>query len=188
MVKKVAKEKIKILKTGILNRSSGFTLIELAIVIMILGIILSIAAPKLPKPEILRIKSEIRELKALITLLYDEALIKKNFYRLNYDISNGRYWVTILQKNKEYVKDTNILKREKELPSNLKFEDIITTHAGKKMEGITFSQFFPSGFVEETFIHLKSSKGKYLTLHILPLTGEVKSYEGYKEERSEKIY
>ncbi|MBW1972222.1 MAG: type II secretion system protein [Deltaproteobacteria bacterium] len=184
----MAKEKIKILKTGILNRSSGFTLIELAIVIMILGIILSIAAPKLPKPEILRIKSEIRELKALITLLYDEALIKKNFYRLNYDISNGRYWVTILQKNKEYVKDTNILKREKELPSNLKFEDIITTHAGKKMEGITFSQFFPSGFVEETFIHLKSSKGKYLTLHILPLTGEVKSYEGYKEERAENIY
>ena len=56
---------------------------------------------------------------------------------------------------------------------------------GKIQEGEARLLFFPDGSIERSLIHLRNEKNEVYTLEINPLTGAVKIYDRYIEQKSE---
>jgi hypothetical protein len=75
--------------------------------------------------------------------------------------------------------------RQKELPPGVSFEDVVLDTLGKVQEGKAEVRFFANGCVEHTLIHLKNEGGKVYTLEINPVTGFIRTYEGYIEQKKQ---
>jgi prepilin-type N-terminal cleavage/methylation domain-containing protein len=159
----------------------GLTLIELSAVLLILAVLLALVTPKLRDVTEYRIKKSSRRLASTIKYLFDGAVIRHTYYRLNYDLKRAEYWVTYLDETRQFTQDTSILSSRVRLPGTIHFEDIVTQHRGKVYEGETFTQFFPHGWAEETIIHLADNRGRHYSLLIMPLTGRVRIYDRYVE-------
>jgi hypothetical protein len=55
------------------------------------------------------------------------------------------------------------------------------TSTEKVQEGQTYTQFFPSGLVDRTIVHLRADDGSQLSVLIHPLSGRVTIEQGYRE-------
>jgi prepilin-type N-terminal cleavage/methylation domain-containing protein len=165
---------------------SGMTLIELSAVLLILAVLMAFLTPKIRDLTEYHLKSTSRRLASTIKYLFDEAAIRHTFFRLNYDFKKGEYWVTSLDEGKEFQEDSSVLSARVRLPSTIHFEDVVTQSRGKVFEGQAFTQFFPQGWVEETFIHLVDKRGRHYSLLIMPLTGKVRVYDRYVEFTEKK--
>ena len=77
------------------KKPKGFTLLELIVVIAMIAVIAAIAFPRLDPflPE-RRLKSAARILSGAITLVYGEAIAKNKTYRMYFDASEDKYWIT----------------------------------------------------------------------------------------------
>ena len=82
--------------TRIRNRAPGFTLIELAVVLFIMGLMMLIAMPYFGGFQEAQLKSEARRLASRINYLYQEAGAQKILLRLTFDIDNNSYFATRL--------------------------------------------------------------------------------------------
>ncbi len=169
------------------SNKSGFTLVELSVVLLIIGLIATILIPNIGRIGGDDIKESIRKVGGLVQYLYGEATIqKKNFY-LNFDLEDGSYYITVGREDKEKgtvemipYKD-DFVKKKYALPSSVKIEDIDTISRGKISEGKVTVTFYPEGFVDPTTIHFKNKSDDEMTLMLLPLTGDFKVFDGYKE-------
>ena len=75
------------------NGASGFTLIEVLVVVALIGLIMSIAMPNVTLALKVNLSNSSRELASTIRSTYDEAILKGQVYRVAFDIEKGEYWV-----------------------------------------------------------------------------------------------
>ena len=171
-----------------LRNAKGFTLIELGMVVLLLGVLLLVVSPKFGEITETQIKSAARRLSATIKYLYSEAAFKKRPYRLRFDLDRDEYWIELLEGN-EFVETSDPVLRRKSLPVGVHFKDLVTPRNTEKIEkgGEDFILFSPRGFVEPAVIHLETEGGTNYTVATKPLTGGTIVTDGYveffKEER-----
>lgn len=151
----------------------GFTLIELAVVIVLVGAFLLVAIPKFESITEVNIKSASRRLSGTIMYLYSEAIFKKTVYKLAFDIDRGEYWIQVLDGNEFKAPTDDPLLGIKKLPDGVYFKDIMTQRSrGKSVKGSgEFILFMPTGFVEPAVIHLETEGGVDYTIATKPYTG-----------------
>lgn len=159
-----------------LNR--GYTLIELSLVILLIGIILVFVLPKLDNLGDSKLRTTARQLAGTIQSVYDESVIKKKPWQIVFDIASRTY--TFSEVNDEEPSVISDASRETSLPGNVFIKDIVTEAEGKITEGKVILRFYPDGFVEKNTIHLSDGRKDY-TLVTAPLTGKVRVSEGYVE-------
>ncbi|HXY55033.1 MAG TPA: prepilin-type N-terminal cleavage/methylation domain-containing protein [Nitrospirota bacterium] len=161
----------------------GFTLIELAVVIVVLGIMIALIAPRLGEIGEADLKRSARHLTGSIRFLRDEAEARKEVYRLVFDVEGGHYWVEALtvspEKAAEFKRVQTTIGAEGSLSGQTTFRDV---HAVSHPDD-PFILFTPDGWVEKTFIHLRDGEGKQFTLIVRPLTGDTELREGDVEEK-----
>jgi general secretion pathway protein H len=164
-------------------QSKGFTLIELAVVVAILGVMIALVAPMLGELGEANLKRSARHLTGMIRFLHEESQAKKSEYRLRFDIQDGRYWAESLklisESAVEFQKTTSVIGGEGSLFGQTTFRDI---KAGSHPEE-PYILFTPDGWVESTIIHLRDGSGRDFSLRVKPLTGSTELLEGYVEER-----
>lgn len=163
--------------------SKGFTLIELAVVIVVLGVMLSLVIPRLGELGNANLKQSARHLTGMIRYLRDESQAKKAVYYLRFDIQGGHYWTEVLTRMSdqagEFTRVRSELASEGSLSGQTTFYDV---RAGSHPND-PYIQFTPDGWVEKTFIYLKDANDKMFTLIVHPLTGGTELREGQVEER-----
>ena len=161
------------------SSSKAFTLIELVVVLFIVALLASLVIPRIG-----RFLSHgdtnkaIRQMRAMVRYLSGMSIATKNSYRLYYDLKEGTCWVGRPNAEGEIIKEQEMLTRPLHLPYGVRFKDL-STPRGVQNEGVAYTEFFPTGWVEDTLIHLEGDS--VVTVRLLPLTGEVKVYEGYVE-------
>lgn len=160
---------------------AGFTLIELTMVILIMGILLAFSIPKLGHLTGHNLNLSCRRLSSTVKYLLHRATVKRTIYRLNYDLKTNEYWVTYRDENLEFVADPSGPGRRVKLPREVSFEDIVLVGRGTFAEGEVQTHFFPKGWVDETLVHLKDARGHQASVHILPLSARTKIYGEYVE-------
>lgn len=178
-----------------LRSQSGFTLIEIMIVLAILGAIIGLGLPRL-KINNNNIKSIVRELSVLTKEVRNGARLKGKTFRLAFklDPKKPMYWVEsaagpafapseeTLKNTKSsddkdaaakspFQKDESILKKEKTLPKPLIFGLIDNGRLEPFKEGMAYIYFSPEGLVENAAIQITDGKDLTWTLIINPLTG-----------------
>jgi len=156
----------------------GFTLIEITIVLFILALVALLVAPKLSRFAGGDARSASRELAGFVSALEQEAVASHTIHRLYYDLDADEFWVTTL------VPVGGVLEEgapdsKRQLPSDVRFEDVVTAHQGLVTSGKAFTQFFPSGAVTRTTIHLRDEDDLKYSLSVNPITGRVVVRDGY---------
>ena len=153
------------------DASSGFTLLELSVVLLIFGIAASFLAPRLRDPESAALAASAARLATTARYLYDEAAYQRVPMRLNLDLDRQVYFVTVLggdPDDPEFVPADSPLARPVALPDAVAFRDVVLPAVGIVTEGIVFAQFSPEGWADPLVVHLRSRSGADATMAIEP--------------------
>jgi prepilin-type N-terminal cleavage/methylation domain-containing protein len=163
---------------------SGFTLLELSLVLLIIGVVLALTLPRLRDPGRSELSAQAHRLVLTFRLLRSEAALNGYAYRLNYDLDQQRYWVTPNEPGAdlaEFARDAGSLARGTRLESPIQITDVVLpTLAGKISQGQIYTVFYPDGSVDPTVIHLANGRDAY-TLYLDPMNGRLRLEPGYQE-------
>jgi prepilin-type N-terminal cleavage/methylation domain-containing protein len=154
----------------------GFTLLEIAVVIFIMGLMITLAIPYLGGFHGAQLKSEARRLAGRASYLYEEASTQKVIYKMTFDLDNNGYYVTRLdpyRPNPQFLPFSGPWGYEVVMPPGLKLRDVSVEGIGGAKAGSISCFFYPDGYVDATVIHMIAASGEVLTLNFNPLTGNV---------------
>ncbi len=169
------------------HNEQGFTFLEISLVVLIFGMVLFFAAPRISLLLEGDISSVHKDLIALSTYLRDEAMSKRHLYRIAIDIENSRYWVEIL-KGRIFEKDEKALSKEGNLGDELRILDLQYSDGQRITEDNGYIYYYPTGFMEPVILHLEHTSKKRYSLIFHPLTAEINLEEGYMEMRYEEHF
>lgn len=164
------------------QKKDGFTLIEMMIVIVILGVMISLIVPRIGELGEANVKRSARHLTGMIRFLRDESQSRKTVYRLRFDVQGGRYWAEVQtltnDQTVEFTKWQSEIGAEGSLSGQTTFRDVqAASHPDDP-----FIQFTPDGWVENAAIHLRDGDDRDFTLLVNPLMGSTELRKGYIEE------
>lgn len=161
--------------------SKGYTLIELIVVVILLGLIFSFAAPKFRDAVLTDdLKSATRRLIGKIRELRSDAIQKHVDYYLNFDLEKNGYWLVsgnVTPEGHTSAPDNNAVY----LPDTVRITDIWFKDKGKKMAGDTAIKFTKNGYAQQSAIHLESEDGREFTIVVNQFLSKVKVFESYVE-------
>lgn len=163
------------------NWPGGFTLLELAIVLFLIGLVMMIAMPYFGGFRGARLKSEARRLASRANYLYQEAGAQKVLLRLTFDLDNNSYFITRLDPfavRPVFMPERGPAGVRITLPADVRMRDVRVEGAGDFRRGTISAQFYPSGSADASVIHLADTDGKVVTLSINPFSGRVSIVEG----------
>ena len=160
--------------------NSGFTLVEIVVVMVLISLFMVFSVPLFSNIGSGSLDTSARRLSGTIKYLFNESALSGLEYRLVYDLDRGVYRAQILETNGELI-DAFDQGREAALKGDVRFIDLQIPGRGKFTMGQVTTLIHPSGWVEETIIHLDDGDGEKLTLRVSPLTGTTEVFDGYRE-------
>ena len=182
------------LQTGLSNKNRvcGFTLIELLVVLLILGLfsaLLSIRIEGLFSGGDLRFASRI--IINEINNLRGKAAHTRKDQVLGLEVGHNILYPVESAPHREITPEWMIEEKEiplkaTYLPEGVRFEDVVVLSKGKVQEGEARIRFFANGCIERSLIHLRNETDKVYTLEINPLTGYVRVYDTYVDQKMSK--
>jgi type II secretory pathway pseudopilin PulG len=178
MEKKGVRGKMPRSRAGIWNK--GYTLIELSIIIILIGVVLLFVLPKLDNIGDAGLRASARRLAGTIQTLFDESVLKNKSYELVFNINERSYFIIERTPDQETSEIIDTTEGRTILPDRVYIKDIVIPLEGKASEGGVTIRFYPDGYVDRNIIHLSNGKKDY-TLVTKPLTGKVEVLEGYVE-------
>ena len=158
------------------SAAPGFTLLELAVVIFIMGLMLTLALPYLGGFREAALKSQARRLAGRATYMFDEATGHKLVLRLIFDIDNNGYAAAQLDPfavQPVFAPDNSLSGKPVILPAAIRIRDVTVEGVGTVNRGTVAVNFYPEGYVDATVVHLEDASGDVMTLEFSPLTGQV---------------
>ncbi|MCK6556710.1 GspH/FimT family pseudopilin [Candidatus Binatia bacterium] len=162
---------------------AGFTLLEISLVVLILGVMLTLLLPRLRDPGRAELDAQARRLMLVFRLLRSEAVLNGSAYRLNYDLDQQRYWAMPQEGGDlmDFARDMGSLARGTQLVAPVGIADVVLpTLVGKVAEGQVYTVFYPDGSVDPTVIHLGNGREAY-TLWLNPMNGRLVADRGYQD-------
>lgn len=163
------------------SASPGFTLLELAIIIFIMGLMLSLVMPYLGGFRQAALRSQARRLAGRATYMFDEATGHKLVLRLIFDLDNNGYAAAQLDPyavQPVFAPDHSLSGRPVMLPAAIRIRDVTVEGIGTVSRGTVATNFYPEGYVDATVVHLDDASGDVMTLEFSPLTGQVTILSG----------
>jgi prepilin-type N-terminal cleavage/methylation domain-containing protein len=132
------------------TKTDGFTLIELMVVILILGVIATVIAPNLdsisPKYSL---RSGAREIASTVEHCRSQSALTGETYSIVYDLDQQQYWVLLPVKLDEYgepmEEDREPIRPPRVLPRGVMIADVITSDNEGHTDGEVQLDFSPFG-------------------------------------------
>jgi prepilin-type N-terminal cleavage/methylation domain-containing protein len=159
------------------GRNSGFTLIELIVVVALLGLMLVFSLPRLQNnPFLDDSKESSRWLISKIQNLKESAIRDQKQFTLHFDLDSGRVWETHESMTPEEIEKA--LFDSYTLPEPLRIIDIEYPTRGKVYSGQTKIVFNKAGYTNKALVHMQEDD-TYLSFLIEPFLSDVQFFEKY---------
>jgi prepilin-type N-terminal cleavage/methylation domain-containing protein len=155
---------------------AGFTLVEIALVLFLFGVILAYMLPKVDRSH--DVASSARRLIGMIRGASLAAASSKQTHTLYLDLDQRRYWVMTLDGQTERPPSDSSLANRIPLPDHVRFLAITTSRQGALTSGLAAIRFLPVGRTERAVIRLGNHDALAVALVVNPLTGAVRVLEG----------
>ena len=159
---------------------SGFTLLELIVIIVILGSVLLVAMPRIPMPGAFSFASEVRRTATLLRYIEDVSGYTKDYYRVSFYLDDEVITVERSGDGENFAPPGDPSLAGIELSLDTELMDIVLQEHGVVDEGSVSLVFNPTFGAVPFKLHLRDSGGDdVLTLTYSPYSGRVKVIEGY---------
>lgn len=155
----------------------GYTLIELAVVIVLIGVVLLMAIPRVQDTLSQdRMRSAIRHLAGTARELKASAVREQVDHYLHLDLDNRLVWNT----RDDMTAENRTLRRNqaRPMPSGVRITDVAVVDGGKKNQGEVIIRFFSQGYVQPAAIHL-ADNDRIMTLILQPFLNTVDVQDRY---------
>jgi type II secretion system protein H len=152
-------------------RARGFTLIEITLVLLIIGVLLSLAAPKLSLLGQARLDASARRLAAMISYLNDEAALRGRVYRLTLELDESRYTIETQapyargEIAEGFVTEWDPYAEPTELPLGIRIVRVESADRAA-LAGPEALYFLPEGGADTTTITLEGDDGRRLDVWV----------------------
>jgi type II secretory pathway pseudopilin PulG len=154
-----------------LRASTGFTILEIIIVLFLLAGLLGIVLPRISLDE--NLGSVGRRMVGTVRSLQSLAMTTQKTVRLYIDIDRGSYWPVILDGNQEKIPVEAAWATPLSLPAAIRVSDILVTQ-GKKELGRVELSFYPTGRIDPATMHFMDARNNILAIAIEPVTGAIR--------------
>jgi prepilin-type N-terminal cleavage/methylation domain-containing protein len=165
--------------TGNWNNHSGFTLVELAVVTLLVALLAAVTVPLFGTGRRGDLHATARRVAGMSRYYFQEAALSGRDHRLEFDLDRQVFVVKRLEENGELVAVKGI-GRKKSPAGEVRITDVTITGRGRS-SGTATVRILPVGWLEETVVHLEDQGGRQLTVRLMPLTGSSETYEGHRE-------
>jgi prepilin-type N-terminal cleavage/methylation domain-containing protein len=159
---------------SIKEKERAFTLLELAVVLLLIGLVLAIAMPHFGAFQGAELRSESHRLATRSYYLYQEASTQKVLLRLNLDLNHSTYFTTRLDPfaaRPTFTPEKGPAGGVVTMPADVRLRDVWVEGAGLFRSGIVGCEFYPSGTADAAVIHLFDRNGDVMTVGIDPFNG-----------------
>ncbi len=163
-----------------LRQERGFTLIELTVVVVIIGLTMALTMPRFRHSLLSdHLKTSTRRIAGLITNLSKEAAREHKDYLLYFDLSENRYWT----ENPGLTEEGRLMARENaiSLPEDVRVLDIKKKGDEIRTTGEVSIMITKKGYLQPATIHLGSDEERVFTLYLKTFAGKAEILEGYVE-------
>jgi len=155
----------------------GYTLIEISVVIVLIGVILLLAIPRVQDTLTGdRMRSAVRNLSGTARDLKASAVREQVDHFLHLDLDQRRVWNT----RDDMTAENRTLRRNqaRSLPSGVRIADVALVDEGKKNQGEVIIRFFSQGYVQPAAIHLTDDE-RTMTLIFQPFLSTFEVQDKY---------
>lgn len=181
-------------RTNRRRSTSGFTLVEILIVIAIIAFILSLGLPAIERVTSYKLNSTTRRFVGLLKTVRNDSILLSTIHRLAVNLEDNTYWVEAQKKKallltapdeeSEKAAATNFAPAEKfssdpiPLPDGLVFDGVFKETEGLRRTGLAYIHFFPNGYAEPSilFLNRASRADNAYALEIVPPLGKVEIF------------
>ena len=157
--------------------AQGFTLVELAVVILLISITLVFAAPRLPESPLIDstgvaarwIILNVRELK-------QRAVREQRQYTLHVGIDAGQFWIThvaMTAEEQDQAKESGY-----QLPAGMRVTDVEYPDATRLQTGQADIAFRAQGYSDRVMLHISDGEDR-MSFQIEPFLSRVKVFDRY---------
>lgn len=166
-------------------KRNGYTLIELASVVFLLGLMLVLAVPRIRETLISDgLKKTVRQLVGAAKELRTDAVLEQVDYKLNLDMSNNVFWTSSQDMSPEKIDEQK--KRAVHFPEGVRIADVSQIGMEKKSDGEISVKFFKQGSIQPTVIHLVKDQ-RHFTILLSPFLNTIKIYDKYADVTPEGV-
>ncbi|MFC1704067.1 Tfp pilus assembly protein FimT/FimU [Candidatus Omnitrophota bacterium] len=138
------------------NRLAGFTLIELFIVIIIIGIVAAVAVPNFGKSYSgFLLSNAASDLAYTMRYARAQSIMERTYHKLNFDAEKKSYWITKASNNSgtEFERIGNIFGKVEKMPEAITLDS--------EVEEI---MFYPDGSIDSATLYFHNNNEKYYTI------------------------
>lgn len=161
----------------------GFTLIEVIVVVVLIGIMLALSIPRFRYSLTTNdLNYTSRRVIGLVKGLRDRAVRDNKDYSFHIDFNTNRFWAGF----EAMTEEEQALANEKAfvVPTSVRILDVWTRSRGKQATDTAVVRFSRKGYVEQTMIHLEAADGSQESLLLTPFLGSIKVYDKYVDVES----
>jgi prepilin-type N-terminal cleavage/methylation domain-containing protein len=165
------------------NDPNGFTLLELAVVLLLLTVVLGLV---LPEASSLLTDSDLRtssrRVAGAVAEARNEAMLGGRIWELAIDLESNAFWIAPVGDGEEGGTSAEAGKsqpRKRTLAGEVRFLDVRKGQEESRNTGRVSIRFHPKGLVEPAVIHLGGRGNRVQTLSIKPFSGRLSIEDGY---------
>ena len=156
------------------SSQTGFTLIELIAVMIIIGLVLAVVFPRFSDIGETHLKTDASKLQTLITYLYEASETKHLYYRINFDMEGESVLVESSRDGKEYLPEADRGLGVLRFSPGVDLAEVEIAGLGVTNTGKLRVVFTPTGRTEPFRVSLGSGDRASMTVTFNPYSGRVR--------------
>ena len=165
------------------RRAAGFTLLELALVLALAGLVVAVVAPRLGVLGSAALDASTRQLATRLRFLREEAARRSTWIRVVFDPVERSYQAELLVQTTsgpQFIADPSPLYRRVVLPDSIGLE---VSGPGRvaTADGRPSAILHPDGFADPVVVHLDDGAGREQSIVVEPIAARPAVYDGRVE-------
>ena len=157
---------------------SGYTLIELVVVVALISIMLFLTIPRLQNAVLINdTKKTIRWIIGTTQTLKENAFRQQKRFVLHLDLGAQHMWVSNETSSEEELEQAQ--NSAYAIPSGVKLLDVVFADRDKVVYGQAKIYFYKKGYSDKVLIHIEDDDNQPVSLLIEPFLNEVQVTETY---------
>lgn len=162
-------------------RRAGFTLAELTIVLVLIGIVLSVVLPRISGfDDNERLRRSVRRLAGQSVEAFSQAVTKSRPWFFCLDLDQGETWLSTVLPGREGR--PGLASDVYRLPEGVRLTEVHHPVEGEVNDGRLAFGYWPQGGSEPGEIHLSAGKDLEMTIFLRPFLGRTEIKAGYVRE------